>query len=105
SCAEAIVVPDAASDDGASADVRVRLLPHLARLMMDKFVQKLVSQRGAAIDTQERAAADLAALEERLARIHAPLQDRLRTYEQRIHELEKQLTLRGEENRELIKAK
>ena len=105
SCSEMIVVPDALSDAGTSADVRVRLLPHLARLMMDKFVQKLISQRTTTIDAQEKAAAELAALEQRLAKIHAPIQDRLRAYEQRISELEDDLARKGKENRELIRAK
>ncbi len=73
--------------------------------MMDKFVQKLISHRATSIDAQQKAAADLAALEQRLAKVHAPLQDRLQAYEQRIYELEKELALKGEENLELIKAK
>jgi DNA-binding transcriptional MerR regulator len=64
-----------------------------------------LSQRSSLLDTQERAAADVAELEERLAKIHAPLQERLRAYEQRIRDLERELALKGEENRELIKAK
>ncbi len=93
------------SGTGNLADVREGLLPHLARLMMDKLVQKLVSQREHLLDTQQRAVADMAELEERLEKVHAPLQDRLRAYEQRIGDLEKELALKGEENRELIKAK
>jgi len=49
----------------------VRLLPHIARLMMDKFVQKLISQRTTTIDAQQMAAAELAALEQRLAQTWA----------------------------------
>jgi len=105
SCSETIVVPNGPSDALTSADVRVRLLPHIARLMMDKFVQKLISQRTTTIDAQQMAAAELAALEQRLAKIHAPLRDRLQAYAQRISELEKDLAQKGEENRELIKAK
>ncbi len=72
---------------------------------MDKFVQKLISQRATTIDAQQMAAAELAALEQRLAKIHAPLRDRLQAYAQRISELEKDLAQKGKENRELIKAK
>ena len=44
-------------------------------------------------------------MERRLNELHAPLQERLRVYETRIADLEKALAAKGEENRELIKAK
>ncbi len=72
---------------------------------MDKLVRRLISQRTVLVDAQTRAAADIADLEKRLEIIHAPLQDRLCAYEQRIIELEKELVQKGEENRELIRAK
>ena len=37
--------------------------------------------------------------------VQAPLQERLRSYEARIQELEKELTALNEENRELLKLK
>jgi len=40
-----------------------------------------------------------------LNELHAPLQERLRVYETRMADLEKALAAKGEENRELIKAK
>ena len=43
-------------------------------------------------------------LEQRLVAVQAPAEDRLKAYEERIAELEKDLTAKGEENRELIKA-
>jgi cob(I)alamin adenosyltransferase len=57
------------------------------------------------LDTQKRAAAEMTELEDRLEKLHAPLQDRLRAYQARISELEKELATKGEENRELTKAK
>ncbi|MEY2429969.1 MAG: hypothetical protein QOJ40_2854 [Verrucomicrobiota bacterium] len=105
SCSEMIVMPDGIADASRPSDVRARLLPHLARLIMDKFVQKLISQRQDHLDAEQKAAADLAELEVRLAKIHAPLKDRLRAYEQRINELEDELAQKGKENRELIRAK
>jgi hypothetical protein len=91
---------------GAGAGhVRERLIPHLARLLMGGLVQKLISQRTGLLDTQKRAAAEMTELEDRLEKVHAPLQDRLRAYQQRIAELEKELATKGEENRELTKAK
>jgi cytochrome c-type biogenesis protein CcmH/NrfG len=47
----------------------------------------------------------MAQLEARLARVHAPLEERLQTYEKRIAELESDLAARNAENRELIEAK
>ena len=81
------------------------LLPQLARLMMDKLVIRLLWQRSQWLETQRKAVAEMTELEERLEKIQAPLQDRLRAYEQRIGELEKQLARQGEANRELIKTK
>ena len=84
---------------------RAGLIVHLARLMSDKLAQKLISQRVALIDMQMQAVTDLAELVKRLENVHAPLQERLLAYEQRIAELEKELAAKAEENRELIKAK
>jgi hypothetical protein len=98
-------LPALATRSPDHGELHERLLPHLARLMMDKLVRRLISQRTVLVDAQTRAAADIADLEKRLEIIHAPLQDRLRAYEQRITELEKELLQKGEENRELIRAK
>jgi membrane-associated HD superfamily phosphohydrolase len=84
---------------------RAALAPHLARLLMNKFVHKLISQRSALLDTQQQAAMEVAQLEARLELIQAPLQERLRAYERRIVELEQELAARGEENRALTTAK
>ena len=80
------------------------LIPHLARWLMNKLVRGLALQRKQLIETQQKAEQELAELEERLVAVQAPLEDRLKAYEQRIAELEKGLTAKGEENRELIKA-
>ena len=57
-------------------------------------------------DEQEcvRAERAVAELEQRLAKLQAPLEERLQAYEQRIAELEQELTAQGEEKRELIQA-
>jgi hypothetical protein len=89
----------------ASAVVRAGLLPHLAQWLKHKFVSKLMADRSHLLSTQEKAALELAQLEERLARLQAPLEQRLRAYEERIAELERELAAKGEENRELIRAK
>ena len=73
--------------------------------MMNKLFRRLMSQRSQMIANQEMAATEMAELEAQLEKVRAPLEERLRTYEQRISELEKELAARGEENRELLKAK
>ncbi len=84
---------------------RAWLAPHLAKVLTDKMVRRLLTQRSDLIESHQRAAAEMAELEARLEQMHAPLADRLRAYEQRISELEKELTRKGEENKELLRAK
>jgi hypothetical protein len=56
------------------------------------------------METQLRAQQALAELESRLSELHLPVHERIRAYEKRIAELEKELETRGEEMRELTKA-
>lgn len=71
----------------------------------EKLVGNLVSQQSELLEAQAAAAVEMAEMERRLNELHAPLQERLRTYEARIADLENALVAKGEENRELIKAK
>ena len=89
----------------ATALLRRNLLPHLARWMMKEVMQRLLSQRSESQNTQLMAEREVAELAERLASVHAPLEDRLKAYERRIAELEAELAAKGEQNLELIKAK
>jgi hypothetical protein len=89
----------------AHAVLRAGLLPHLAHLLKTTLVRGLISQRSSLLNAQLMAAAEMAELERRLDELQAPLQERMRVYEKRIEELEKALAAKGEENRELIKAK
>jgi len=73
--------------------------------LKEKVVSSLVTQRSEMLAAQQAAAAEMAELERRLNELHAPLQDRLRAYENRIADLEQALAAKGEENRELIRAK
>jgi len=73
--------------------------------MRERLVQGLFHQRAALLSSQEKAAVEINALEERLEQLHLPLQERIAAYEKRINELETELAAKGEENRELIKAK
>jgi DNA-directed RNA polymerase subunit RPC12/RpoP len=83
--------------------VRTGLLPHLARLMMDKLFRAVLNQRAQLMDSQSLATTRLVEMEERLLRIQERMQDRLLGYEQRIKELEQELAAREEENRELVR--
>lgn len=89
----------------ATAMLRASLLPHLARWMMNELVQRLLSQRSEIVTGQQKAEREVAELAARLEEVHAPLEDRLRAYEQRIAELELELAAKGEQNLDLIKAK
>jgi hypothetical protein len=91
--------------DKASALLKARLMPQLARWMMGELVQRLLSQRAGLLTSQQKAEQEVAELEQRLEKLHAPLEDRLKAYERRIAELERELAAKGEENRELLKAR
>ena len=84
---------------------RAGLLAHLSQWLSRALTHRLISQRRLLLDTQNKAIAEMAELDERLEKVHAPLQDRLEAYEHRIAELEKELAARGAENRELLKTK
>ncbi len=91
--------------DKATALLRARLLPQLARWMMNEMLGRLLSQRSALLNSQQRAEREVAELAARLDGVHAPLEERLRTYEQRVAELEAQLAIKDQQNRELIEAR
>jgi 7TM-HD extracellular len=56
--------------------------------MRDKMFRSLFHQRADLLATQQRAEAEMVELEQRMAQLLVPLQDRIRTYEKRIRELE-----------------
>ncbi len=89
--------------EGGTTALRMALIPHLARLMMNRLVQALFAQRETLIDTQAEATKRMADLEERIARAQVTVQDRFAAYENRIAELEKQLLAVEEEKRELMR--
>lgn len=89
----------------ATALLRARLMPQMARWMMGELIQRLLAHRSDLVQSQQRAEDDVAELEKRLEKIHAPLAERLAAYEKRIAELERDLATKGEENKELIEAK
>ncbi len=85
--------------------LETKLLPHLARQLMNKFVRRLISQRADLMETQSSGADQLNELEGRLDQIDTRWQMRQIAYETRIAQLERDLALAEEENRELIRAK
>ena len=89
--------------EGVPAPVRTALIPHLARMMMNRLVQALFAQRESLIDTQAEATKRMADLEERIARAQVNVQTRFAAYENRIAELERQLAAAEEEKRDLMR--
>jgi hypothetical protein len=89
----------------AQAVVRNGLVPYLARLMKDKLFRGMASQRAHLLKVQHAGAAQVAELEQRLAKIQTQLQNRVAAYERRIAELEKDVTAKEQTNRELLNAK
>jgi hypothetical protein len=85
--------------------MRSGLTPHLARLMKDQLVWTLRSQRNQVVSAQSTAASLMTELAQRLERIQSDFESRVGLYEQRIAELERELTTRSEINRELISAR
>jgi hypothetical protein len=85
--------------------IQPEFAPHLARAIKEALVQELVAQRSELMQAQRTAALEIATLVHRLDELQTPLHERLRAYETHIQELEKELTVRNEENRELLKLK
>lgn len=79
--------------------------PHLARAVKEALVQELAAQRREMLSVQQTATTEISELVRRLDQLQIPLQERLRTYEMQIQQLEKDLAVRTEENRELLKMK
>ena len=73
--------------------------------MREKLFQNLFNQRAELLSAQQRAEAEMRELEQRLEQLHTPLQERIAAYEKRIEELQRELAVKGEENRELIGAR
>jgi hypothetical protein len=84
--------------------LREKLMPELAEFAKQSLVQGLYAQRNALIETQQAAQRALGELESRLAALQLPLPERIRAYERRIAELEKEVETQGAEMRELTRA-
>ena len=84
--------------------LREKLMPELAEFAKQSLVQGLYAQRNALLETQQAAQRALVELEARLAALQLPLPKRIRAYERRIAELEKEVETQGDEMRELTRA-
>lgn len=73
--------------------------------MREKIFQTLFKQRSELLNAHKKAELEMGELEQRLSSLHTPLQERIRAYEQRIEELERELAVQGEANRKLIGAR
>jgi hypothetical protein len=91
--------------DKMPATISPELAPFLAQTLKEAVVQGLAAQRAELLEAQRMAAVEISELVQRLDRLQAPMQERLRAYQDRIQELQKELTQRNEENRELLKMK
>jgi hypothetical protein len=89
----------------AQAALKASLAPQLAESLKEAVVQGLAAQRSELLKAQQNAALEISELVHRLDELKAPIQERLHSYETRIHELERDLAERNEENRELLKLK
>lgn len=85
--------------------VQSSLTPHLVDALRDAVVQELAAQRRELLAAQQTASVELKFLVQRLETVQTPLLERLRAYETRIVELEKDLANQSKENRELLKLK
>ena len=84
--------------------LREKIMPELTEFAKQSLVQGLYAQRNALIERQQKAQQALAEFESRLAALQLPFQERIRAYEKRIVELEKEVETQGEEMRELTHA-
>ena len=84
---------------------QANLTPQVAQAVREAVQQELAMQRRELLIAQQSATNEIAALVRRLDEVQMPMQERLQTYEARIQSLEKELTLRNEENRELLRLK
>ena len=85
-----------------AVDARSALVPKFLQWLKSQGVQSLIAQREELLSTQKLAELELARLEQMLAEMQAPIEERIKAYEHRIAELEQALKAKGEESHELI---
>lgn len=85
-----------------ATNARSALVPKFLQWLKSQGVQSLIAQREELLTTQKLAELELARLEQMLAEMQAPIEERIKAYEHRISELEQALKAKGEESHELI---
>jgi hypothetical protein len=88
----------------AAAVVRSGLMPQLGRLMRERLLAWLSSQRGQLLDSHEVGTQQVLELEQRLQRIQTQFQARMQTREERISELEQEILAKEKIIRDLLRA-
>lgn len=88
--------------DSSAPTLKQQALQDLTHFAKESLVQGLYSQRQALIEAQAEAYRELGRLEARLTTLQLP--ERIQAYEERIAELEKELTMREGELREMTLA-
>jgi len=73
--------------------------------MREKLLRRLLSDRGQLLAAQEEATRKVMAVDARLSKLEAQIQQQTRVYVKRIEELTSELLAAKEENREFIRAK
>ena len=81
------------------------LAPQILQVVRQAFIHELSSQRRDLLMAQQIAASEVVTLVQRMDALQVAMQDRLRTYESKIQQLEADLIARKEENRQLIRLK
>jgi hypothetical protein len=89
----------------AFAVLRSDLTPHLARMMKDRLLWTLLSQRARLLIGHQASSERVTALEHRLTAIQLQLQKQAKAYEHRIVELEQELEAKDRLTRELLKVR
>ncbi len=85
--------------------LREGLLQQLTQWVKGGLVRRLADDRAELLRAQQEAALKMQSVDQRLTRVEIQIQQRMREYEHRITDLEKELAAAREENRELIRAK
>jgi hypothetical protein len=87
----------------AVAALRTELTPHLARMMKDRLIWTLMTQRARLLSANQANYQKVATLEHRLTAIQLQIRKQADAYEGRIRELESQLSAKSALTRELLK--
>ncbi len=97
--------PEVSAPPPLPSALQTELAPQVLQVVRQAFVQELAGQRHDLLSAQQAAAAEVIELVQRMDALQVAMQERLRTYESHIQQLEAELTARKEENRQLIRLK